>query len=77
MGMGLESPSQWSAMQVARTVHFGPYEGLASAWGAFLGWIAANGHTPAPDLYERYLAGPESGPDPTDWRTELTKPLTS
>jgi len=25
-------------------------------------WIAANGHTPAEDLWERYVAGPESGP---------------
>ena len=74
---GRVRPSQCPAMKVARTVYHGPYEGLAHAWGEFLGWIAANGHTPAPDLYECYLAGPESSPNPADWRTELTKPLTS
>ena len=74
---GRVRPSQWPAMKVARTVYHGPYEGLADAWGEFLDWITANGHTPAPDLYECYLAGPESSSDPADWRTELTKPLTS
>ena len=70
-------PSQWPAMKVARTVYLGPYEGLADAWGEFLDWIEANGHTPAPHLYECHVAGPESSPDPANWRTEFTKPLTS
>ena len=72
---GRVMPSQWPAMKVARTVYYGPYEGLGNAWGEFLGWIAANGYTPAPDLYECYLTGPESSPDSARWRTELTKPL--
>ena len=74
---GRVRPSQWPAMKVARTVYQGPYEGLADAWGEFIDWITANGHTPAPDLYESYVAGPESSPDPANWRTEFTKPLTS
>lgn len=40
-------------------------------------WIEANGHRPAPDLWERYVAGPESSPDPAAWRTELNRPLIS
>ena len=74
---GRVKPSQWPAMKVARTVYHGPYEGLADAWPEFLDWIAANGHTPASDFYECYLAGPESSPDPANWRTEFTKQLTS
>jgi effector-binding domain-containing protein len=74
---GRVRPSQWPAMKVARTVYQGPYEGLADAWGEFIDWITANGHTPALDLYESYVAGPESSPDPANWRTEFTKPLTS
>jgi effector-binding domain-containing protein len=62
-------------MTVARTVHHGGYEGLPLAWGKFLAWVADGGHTPAPDLWERYLVGPESSPDPADWRTELNQPL--
>ncbi len=63
------------AAKVARTVYHGPYEGLGAAWGEFMAWIAAEGHTPAADLWECYLAGPESGPDPSKWRTELNRPL--
>ena len=72
---GRVMPSQLPATKVARTVYHGDYEGLASAWGEFKAWIAANGHTAAPDLWECYLAGPESNSDPTTWRTELNRPL--
>jgi len=64
-------------VMVARTVYRGPYEGLGAAWGEFSAWIAANGHATRPDLYETYLAGPESSPDPSTWRTELSKPLST
>jgi effector-binding domain-containing protein len=66
---------QLRAATVARTVCRGPYEGLPSAWGAFMKWIEAEGHTPAPDLWECYVAGPESSPDAAKWRTELNRPL--
>jgi effector-binding domain-containing protein len=66
---------EWPAMTVARTVFHGTYEGLGPAWGELDAWVAASGHTPAPDLWERYVAGPESSRDPTDWRTELNRPL--
>ena len=73
---GRVKPSRWPAMTVARTVYHGPYEGLASAWGEFMAWIAREGHEPEPGLWECYLAGPESGPDPARWRTQLDRPLT-
>jgi effector-binding domain-containing protein len=73
---GRVKQGQLPATTVARTVYHGPYEGLGSAWGEFDAWIAANGRTPAPDLWERYVAGPESDPDPANWRTELNRPLT-
>lgn len=63
------------AATVARTVYHGPYEGLGAAWGEFGEWIASEKHTPAADLWECYVAGPESGPDPATWRTELNRPL--
>jgi effector-binding domain-containing protein len=63
------------AVRAARAVYQGGYEGLGAAWAAFHAWVAAQGHTPADDLWETYLVGPESSPDPTKWRTELTKPL--
>lgn len=63
------------AARVARTIYHGGYEGLGAAWGEFGAWIAANGHTPAADLWECYVAGPESSADPVEWRTELNRPL--
>lgn len=74
---GRVEPGEWPAMKVARTIYHGPYEGLGDAWGEFLDWIEASGHTQAEDLWECYLAGPESGPDPATWRTQLNRPLTS
>lgn len=72
---GRMKPGRLPATRVARTTYRGPYEGLGPAWGEFGAWIAANGHTPAPDLWECYVAGPESSPDPAHWRTELNRPL--
>jgi effector-binding domain-containing protein len=69
-------PGELRAATVARTVYRGPYEGLAGAWSEFIAWIEAQGHTPAPDLWECYAAGPESSTDPNLWRTELNRPLT-
>jgi uncharacterized protein YndB with AHSA1/START domain/effector-binding domain-containing protein len=72
---GRVKASQLLAATVARTVYHGPYEGLGAAWATLMEWIAANGHRPAPDLWERYVTGPESSPDPGAWRTELNRPL--
>lgn len=73
---GRVKAGQLPAATVARTVYHGPYEGLGAAWGEFLAWVSAEGHPQAPDLWECYVAGPESNPDPATWRTELNRPLT-
>jgi effector-binding domain-containing protein len=72
---GRVKSAQRPAMKVARTVYRGPYEGLAAAWGEFDAWIAAQGHTPAGDLWECYATGPELSPDPAHWQTQLERPL--
>ena len=72
---GRVQAGQLPAARVARTVYHGGYEGLGAAWGEFIAWIEANGHTPASNLWEYYVTGPESGPDPATWRTELNRPL--
>ena len=68
---------QLPAAKVLRTVYSGPYEGLYDAWKEFGNMLAATGHTRAPGLWESYVAGPESSPDPANWRTELNLPLAS
>jgi len=75
LATGRVRASQLPATTVARTIYHGPYEGLASAWGEFSEWIAADGHKPASDLWECYVAGPESSADSATWRTELNRPL--
>ena len=72
---GRVKPGHWPAQKVARTVYHGPYEGLPSAWGEFTAWMEANGLVQAGDLWEHYVTGPHSSPDPATWRTELTRPL--
>ena len=73
--VGRVKPGRLPGGRVARTVYYGPYEGLGDAWGEFSEWIAANGHRAAPDLWECYVAGPETSANPQDWRTELNQPL--
>jgi effector-binding domain-containing protein len=72
---GRVQPGSLPAATVARTVYHGAYEGLGAAWIEFSSWIGANGHATMPDLWECYVAGPESGADPAHWRTELNKRL--
>ncbi|HEY5387554.1 MAG TPA: GyrI-like domain-containing protein [Thermoleophilia bacterium] len=72
---GRVEPGQLPTATVARTVYHGDFEGLGSAWAEFGAWIDTHGHTPAPDLWEVYLSGPDADPDPVTWRTELNRPL--
>jgi effector-binding domain-containing protein len=72
---GRVQPGQLPAAKVARTIYHGGYEGLGSAWGELDAWISAQGYTPGPELWECFLAGPESDSDPATFRTELNRPL--
>jgi effector-binding domain-containing protein len=72
---GRVQPSELPAVEVARTLYRGGYEGLAQAWGEFNEWITAAGLVPRENLWERYVTGPEADPDPSTWQTELNRPL--
>jgi effector-binding domain-containing protein len=63
------------AARVARTVYRGGYKGLGSAWGEFDTWLKTEGHDTAGDLWEVYATGPETGPDSSNYQTELNRPL--
>jgi effector-binding domain-containing protein len=63
------------AMDAARTVYRGSYEGLGGAWRDLAEWLQKNGHSSAEDLYESYLVGIESLPTPADWQTALIRPV--
>ena len=72
---GRVKPGTLPAATVARTTYRGGYEGLGSAWGEFEAWLTKNGHATAPDLWEVYSAGPETGNDPSLYRAELNRPI--
>jgi effector-binding domain-containing protein len=72
---GRVTAGQLPAATVARTILHGSYEGLASAWPQLDAWIVAQGRTPGPALWEIYLIDAATNPDPSTWRTELTRPL--
>jgi effector-binding domain-containing protein len=72
---GRVKPGQLPAARVVRTVLHGNYDGLPGGWGEFMAWIDKEGLVKAPDLWEVYVKGPHSDPDPSTWRTELNQPL--
>lgn len=75
VAMGRVTPGELPGTKLARTIYRGPYEGLSDAWGEFDEWIRANGYGPASWLWESYIAGPESSSDPSQWQTQLNRPL--
>ena len=72
---GRVKPGQLPAAKVARATYRGGYEGLGGAWGEFDVWLKQEGLATAGDLWEVYAAGPETGPDSSNYRTELNRPL--
>lgn len=72
---GRVEPGELPATRVARTVYHGAYEGLPSAWGEFDAWMEDQGLEKKSDLWECYVTGPHTSPDPSTWRTELNRPL--
>lgn len=72
---GRVKPGQLPAARVARTTYRGGYEGLGPAWGEFNAWLKKEGHSMVGDFWEVYAAGPETGPDSSNYRTELYRPV--
>ena len=57
--------------RVARVVHEGSFDDLGASWANLASWIAAEGLTPGPTLWEVYVTEPSPDMDPADLRTEL------
>jgi effector-binding domain-containing protein len=72
---GRVRPGLRRAARIAQAELVGDYGQLASAWGELMAWISAEGLRPAPDLWEVYARGPESGEGPEGWLTLLQRPL--
>lgn len=73
---GTASAGSLPAGRVARLLHTGSYDGIGSSWQRLQTWIAEQGMTPGPTLWEVYLVEPTPDMDPADLRTELNWALT-
>jgi effector-binding domain-containing protein len=73
--VGRVKPGEIPGTTIVRTVYTGPYEGLGQAWGDFQDIVESQGHTLGPNLWERYLSGPECGGHSSTFRTELNQTI--
>lgn len=60
---------------IVETIHTGSYDALAETYAKLSGWFASNGLTPSDEMWEEYLVGPESEPDPSRWQTRIVFPV--
>jgi len=74
---GRVTPGELPAARVAQTVYTGGYEGLGAAWGELDRWLKDEGLETAGAFWEIYEAGPETGVDPSQYRTRLSFVLAS
>lgn len=77
MDSGRVRPGHIPASRVVRSTYAGPYEGLQDAWRDLNDWIRSQGLTMGPNAWEVFVRGPESGDGPSEWRTELNRPIVS
>ena len=73
-GEGEVEPSDLPKGPAAVTLHVGPYDTVAAAYGALDAWIHEHGGEPAGDPWEVYLTDPMTEPDSAQWRTEIVMP---
>ncbi len=59
------------AVQVARSVYQGPYDGLGHAWGELQTWVRKHHLVETGRFWESYLNNPADVKDPKEYRTEL------
>lgn len=80
-GAPLETPSDrkleprtLEPCRAAVTIHAGPYEELAAAYGTLVSWIGRHGYRMAGPSQEVYLTGPdEPGPPKTEIRIPVAR----
>ena len=68
---GRVQPLSVPPMKIVRSGYTGAYTGLGSAWGEFDTLVARSGYNTAPDVWESYVKGADSGLEPEEYYTEL------
>ncbi len=67
--------SSLPAVTVMRCNYHGAYENLGEAWAQFHATIGVDRSCRTGGLWECYVKGPETGPDPAQWITQLNQPV--
>jgi effector-binding domain-containing protein len=60
---------------IVETVHTGPYDAMSRTYDELSNWFATQGLTPSDEMWEEYLVGPDSEPDPDRWQTRIVFPV--
>jgi effector-binding domain-containing protein len=56
-------------------IHTGSYDTLSETYAELGTWITDQKLTPASDMWEEYLIGPNIEQDPAKWQTRIVFPL--
>lgn len=74
-GEGRIKPCTLPGGKVVTATHVGPYERIVDTYMEMQKWIEANGHKPKKVMWERYLNGPDTVKDPSEYITEVFWPI--
>ncbi|MFO7689344.1 MAG: GyrI-like domain-containing protein [Cryobacterium sp.] len=61
--------------EAIEAVHVGPYDTLGQTYEHLMAYFAEQNLTPASVMWEQYVVGPDTEPDPQKWRTRIVVPL--
>lgn len=68
-------PGSLPGGMTARALHVGPYDTLELTYAEVAEAVQGRGGSLAEEMWESYLDGPDTEPDPGAWRTLVTCPL--
>lgn len=57
------------------TVYVGPYDGMTRTYDEIATWMQANNLTPRTEMWEEFLTGAQTDPNPATWQTRIVFPL--
>jgi effector-binding domain-containing protein len=74
-GEGRVRPCSLPGGKTVTATHVGPYERVVDTYTEMHKWIQAKGYKPKKVMWERYLNGPDTVKDPSEYITEVFWPI--
>jgi len=56
-------------------IHTGPYDTLSETYAELTAWLTGEHLNAADQMWEEYVVGPDTEPDPAKWQTRIVFPL--